>query len=164
MTMDADTRRSNDWIELLALVARYSRGLDTKDYALFRSCFAEPIHVVYDVSTVGVSGDRLTFHDLDRLVEESKRIHAPLHRIMHRNTNQSFVIDGDRATGRVYVDLFQVRLQDRAVPETTHHLGWYDDVYVRTADGWRFSERHYVTNWSEGGWLGAEAGPAPVRV
>lgn len=48
------------------------------------------------------------------------------------------------------------------MPETTHHLGRYDDVYVRTADGWRIAERHYVTNWSEGGWLGAEAGPAPV--
>jgi hypothetical protein len=34
MTMDADIRRSNDWIELLALVERFSCGLDTKDYAL----------------------------------------------------------------------------------------------------------------------------------
>ena len=46
MRMDADTCKSNDWIDLLALVARYSRGLDTKNYALFRSCFVEPIHVV----------------------------------------------------------------------------------------------------------------------
>ena len=80
---------------------------------------------------------------------------------MHRNTNQSFVIDTDRATGRVYVDVFQVRLADREKPETTHHLGWYDDVYTRTADGWRFTERVYTTNWSEGGWLGAAAASAP---
>ena len=119
---------ASDWIDLLALVARYSRGLDTKDYDLFRSCFVDPIHVVYDVSTVGVGGERLTFRSIDTLVAESRRIHAPLHRIMHRNTNQSFEIDGDRASGRVYVDVFQVRLQDRETPETTHHLGWYDDV------------------------------------
>lgn len=147
--------KSDDWIDLLALVARYSRGLDTKDYQLFRSCFVDPIHVTYDVSTAGVPADRLTFHSIDHLATESQRIHAPLHRIMHRNTNHSFVIDGDRATGRVYVDLFQVRLQDRDQPETVHHLGWYDDVYLRTADGWKFSERHYVTNWSEGAWIGA---------
>lgn len=152
------TPLSEDWIELLALVARYSRALDTKDYDLLRSCFVDPIHVVYDVATAGVGGDRLTHRSIEHLVAEAQRIHAPLHRIMHRNTNQSFLIDGDRATGRVYVDVFQVRLQDRTVPETVHHLGWYDDVYLRTPDGWRFSERHYVTNWSEGAWLGA---PAP---
>lgn len=146
---------SDDWIALLALVARYSRALDTKDYALFRTCFVDPIHVTYDVSTVGVPADRLTYRDIESLAMDSKRIHAPLHRIMHRNTNQSFMVDGDRAIGRVYVDLFQVRLEDREAPETTHHLGWYDDIYLRTTEGWRMSERHYVTNWSEGGWLGA---------
>ncbi len=82
--------KSDDWIELLALVARYSCGLDAKDYELFRACFVNPIHVTYDVSTAGVPADRLTFHSIDRLVAESRRIHAPLHRIMHRNSNQSF--------------------------------------------------------------------------
>lgn len=153
---------ADDWVELLALVVRYSRALDTKDYDLLHSCFIEPVHVVYDVATAGVSGDRLTHHSVDTLVSEAQRIHAPLHKIMHRNTNQSFDIDGDRATGRVYVDVFQVRLAERDVPETTHHLGWYDDVYLRTADGWRFSERHYVTNWTEGKWLGAPAPEASI--
>lgn len=147
-----------DWIALLALVARYSRGLDTKDYALYRSCFVEPLHVSHDLSSVGVARSRLNFTSLDVLTEVSRRIHAPLAVIMHRNTNQSFVIDGDRATGRVYVDVFQARTADRDPPETTRHLGWYDDIYVRTADGWRIQERHFKANWSEGGWLGA---PAP---
>lgn len=127
--------KSDDWIELLALVARYSCGLDTKDYDLFRSCFVDPIHVSYDVSTASVPADRLTFHSIDHLAAESRRIHAPLHRIMHRNTNQSLTIDGDRATGRVYVDLFQVRLEGRDEPETVHHLGWYDDVYSAPPTG-----------------------------
>lgn len=149
--------RTNDWIDLLALVARYSRGLDTRDYALLRSCFTETIHVSHNLATVGVDKARLTFRTVDDLVSESRRIHAPLAVIMHRNTNQSFVIDGDRATGRVYVDVFQVRSADREAPETTRHLGWYDDVYVRTPEGWRISERHFTANWSEGAWLGAAA-------
>jgi hypothetical protein len=147
----------DDWAALLELVARYSRGLDTKDYALYRGCFAEPLHVSHDLSSVGVPRERLNFTSLDILTAESKRIHAPLAVIMHRNTNQRFEIDGDRATGRVYVDVFQVRAADRDPPETTRHLGWYDDVYERTADGWKIRERHFKANWSEGGWLGAVA-------
>lgn len=155
--MGAYDHLTGDWVELLALVARYSRGLDTRDYDLYRSCFAEPIHVSHDLSSVGVPREQLDFHSLDVLVAESARIHAPLHVIMHRNTNQNFEIDGDTAVGRVYVDVFQVRLADRDPPETTRHVGWYDDKYVRTPEGWRIRERHFKANWSEGSWLGAAA-------
>jgi hypothetical protein len=43
-------------------------------------------------------------------------------------------VDGDRATGKqhfVFID------------QTTHamRLGWYNDEYVRTTDGWRIQKR-----------------------
>jgi hypothetical protein len=146
---------STDWIALFSLVTRYSRALDTKDYALLKTCFTEQVDVTYDLSSVGVSQDRLTCKTRDEVVALAARVHKPLLGIMHRNSNQAFEIDGDRATGRVYVDVFQVRVEDRPAPQTTHHNGWYDDIFARTPEGWRFTERHFKVVWSEGTWLGA---------
>lgn len=73
---------------------------------------------------------------------------------MHRSGNHWFDIDGDGAIGRVYVDLFHVRV-DHGEPETVHHLGWYDDVYVRQEGSWLIKERRYEHQWSEGRWIGA---------
>jgi ketosteroid isomerase-like protein len=51
-------------------------------------------------------------------------------------------LDGDRATGTCYVDL-------RADVEGKSMIGagWYEDRYVRTADGWRFAARKIVLNF-----------------
>jgi uncharacterized protein (TIGR02246 family) len=48
-------------------------------------------------------------------------------------------IDGDRATGRVYTHEY-LELADGSV---SRPIGQYLDVYTRTADGWRFAERHF---------------------
>ncbi|WP_373488597.1 SgcJ/EcaC family oxidoreductase [Blastomonas sp.] len=51
----------------------------------------------------------------------------------------SIAIDGDRATGRVYTHEF-LELADGSI---SHPIGLYNDIYARTADGWRFAERHF---------------------
>lgn len=50
--------------------------------------------------------------------------------------NHVVELDGDRATGRCYLDL-------RASRDGVSMMGsgWYDDVYVRTATGWKFHSR-----------------------
>jgi hypothetical protein len=145
---------TSDWAELYDLVTRYSRGLDTRDYDLVRSVWAPNPNISYDLSNVGVSSDLLTYHSADEVADDAKRIHAPLLATMHRNSNHWFDIHGDDATGRVYVDLFEVRV-DRGKPETVHHLGWYDDVYVRIDGAWKIRDRHFKIKWSEGDWIGA---------
>lgn len=142
-----------DWIELHDLVTRYSRGLDTRDYDLLRTVWAPQVHISYDLSNVGVRAELLTYRSGEEMVVDAEQIHAPLLATMHRNSNHWFDIDGDAAIGRVYVDLFEVRV-DGGAPETVHHLGWYDDAYVRIDGTWFISERHFVIKWSEGGWIG----------
>ncbi|WAC23044.1 nuclear transport factor 2 family protein [Blastomonas sp. SL216] len=51
----------------------------------------------------------------------------------------SISIDGDRATGRIYTHEY-LELADGSV---SRPIGQYHDVYTRTADGWRFAERHF---------------------
>ncbi len=45
-------------------------------------------------------------------------------------------LDGDTATGACYIDL-----RAEVNGESMIGAGWYDDRYVRTADGWRFQTR-----------------------
>jgi hypothetical protein len=156
---------AQDWIELMSLCTRYSRGFDTRDYDLVLSCFVPDAPTSYDCSQLDLPVDVLTYATPEDLIADMRVVHAPLRGLQHRNSNHLFEIDGDRATGRVYVDGFQVRT-DRGATETVHHIGWYDDVFVRTAGGWRFAERHCTLVWSEGRWLGAapaegQAGAAP---
>ncbi len=50
--------------------------------------------------------------------------------------NHVIELDGDNATGTVYLDL---RSTDDGKAMTGH--GYYDDRYVRTDEGWKFSYR-----------------------
>lgn len=148
--IDAD----RDWIALHKLVTAYSRGLDTRDYDLVRSIWADEPHISYDLANVGVERDLLTYHSAEEMARDAQAIHAPLLATMHRNSNHWFEVDGDTATGRVYVDLFEVRV-DLGAPQTVHHLGWYDDTYVRVDGTWKIKTRHFKIKWSEGEWIGA---------
>jgi len=145
---------SDDWVQLYDLVTRYSRGLDIRDYDLVRSVWAPEPHISYDLSNVGVERELLTYHSAEEMATDAEHIHAPLLATMHRNSNHWFDIDSDGATGLVYVDLFEVRVSD-GVPSTVHHIGWYDDRYVRVDAEWRIKERHFKIKWSEGQWIGA---------
>ena len=56
---------------------------------------------------------------------------------MHRASDAILKIEGDRATG-----VWAITEQGRSLDgQAMLLLGRYDDVYVRTEQGWRFSER-----------------------
>jgi SnoaL-like domain len=143
-----------DWVELHQLVTNYSRGLDSRDYDLVRSVWAPDAQISYDLSSVGVDRALLTYASGEEMAADAEHIHAPLLATMHRNSNHWFQVDGDTAVGRVYVDLFEVRV-DHEKPETVHHLGWYDDTYARIDGAWKITQRHFTVKWSEGDWIGA---------
>ncbi len=50
--------------------------------------------------------------------------------------NHVLEVDGDRATGTCYLDL-HATVDDQRM----RGFGYYDDVYVRTPDGWKFERR-----------------------
>src|SRR4029077_17392619 len=76
------------------------------------------------------------------LTEVMTRLHENMGPTYHRMSN--FVIDvdasGDRATVRSYVHAVLI-LQPNDATNWVDVLGHYEDVFVRTADGWRISER-----------------------
>jgi hypothetical protein len=58
--------------------------------------------------------------------------------------NMGAIIDptSDGAIGRSYL----LMIEGPASP--IRYAGWYEDVYVKTAAGWRFKSRNHVTDWS----------------
>jgi uncharacterized protein (TIGR02246 family) len=49
-------------------------------------------------------------------------------------------VEGDHATGRVWTH----EVLEDGDGKITRPVGRYDDMYVRTAQGWRFAERRYT--------------------
>ncbi len=56
-------------------------------------------------------------------------------------------IDGDRASGRWYLTE-DIKFADGG---GMHNISTYQDKYVKTADGWKFSERHYAILYNDEG-------------
>jgi hypothetical protein len=86
-----------------------------------------------------------------------RQLHENMGPTYHRMSNFVIAVDGDRATVRSYVQAV-LMLQPDDSTNWVDALGHYDDVFVRTADGWRISERVSRTARTlTGGELAAEA-------
>ena len=140
-----------DWVELHDLGTRYSRALDTKEFELLRTVWAHDADITYDFISIGVDRALLTYPAGEEIVLDTENIHALL-ATMHRSSNHRFEIGDDRVTGRVYVYLFEIRV-DSGEPQTIYHLGWYNDPYARVDRSRFFTEQRFVYTWTDGSWI-----------
>lgn len=124
--MDPDTAQISD------VLIRYATGIDTKDWALFRTCWADEVDVDYvDVGR---------FTDPDAFTELMQQLHGSMGATYHRLTNLVIDVDGDRATARSYVHAVLLLVPGDA-DNWIDVVGHYDDVLVRTDVGWRIWRR-----------------------
>ena len=128
--MDADKD------QIAEVLIRYATGIDSKDWPLFRSCWTDEIDV--DYQQLG------RFSSPDALTEVMTRLHQNMGPTYHRLSNFVIAVDGDRATVRSYVHAV-LMLQPDDSTNWVDALGHYDDVFVRTPDGWRIRERVSTT-------------------
>lgn len=112
---------------------RYTRGLDHKDWDLFRSCFADDATATY--------GDRLEFSGPDEIVDYMRTNLGPTMITLHQLHHPELAVDGDTATGtwslmdRVIMTEFRLLLDGAST---------YHDRYQRGADGaWRIAHTGY---------------------
>jgi hypothetical protein len=147
---DVDT----DVAQLGDLLIRYASGIDRKDWPLFRSCWADQIDVEY--AEVG------KFTDPDAFTELMAQLHGSMGATYHRMTN--FVIDvaGDRADMRSYVHAV-LMLQPGDADNWIDVVGHYEDVAVKTPDGWRIQARStYMARMLTGGTKAGQATAAGI--
>ncbi|HEV7851812.1 MAG TPA: nuclear transport factor 2 family protein [Mycobacterium sp.] len=117
----------SDELEIVALLNRYARAVDTKDWELYRSVFTDDAHIDYstDVFTGSLDGAIEFFsRDFSALVSMS----------MHYITNVETTIDGDTAEVRA---MFYNPTQIKGLPDLSMFGGYYYHDLIRTPAGWR---------------------------
>ena len=121
------SQRLSDELEIAALLSRYARAVDSKDWELYRSVFTDDAHIDYSAGVfVGTLDGAVDFFsgDFSTLVEMS----------MHYITNVESEIAGDTAEVRA---MFYNPTKIKRVGELCIFGGYYYHDLVRTSDGWR---------------------------
>jgi hypothetical protein len=126
--------------QIMATINRYAMAIDTKDWTLFRSLFADDC-----VMEVGSSVHR----GADSLTEHMRRLHEPLDASMHRMTNTTMERSDDGVQARTYLDALLVRRDHPAGP-TLQIVGLYADVLRRQSGVWVIQHRRFQAVWREG--------------
>ena len=135
-----------DYIEIQQLVARYAHAIDTcsnngYDYADLYVPDGEYSNSRSD--TIWRGRDRLAeaagggSRNCEKLKTESGRIHS------HVIVNHVIEPSSEGAIGKAYLVYPGVQGQ-HSDADHSGHVGGYQDVYVKTEDGWRFKSRIHV--------------------
>ncbi len=122
-----DLQALSDKIEIHELLARYARGVDSKDWELWRSVFTPD--AALDYSSAGViSGSR---DDVAAWFEQGL---AAVPMTQHFISNVEIELDGDRARVRA---MFYNPMQLPGMVDLSYCGGYYHHDMVRTSGGWR---------------------------
>ncbi len=114
--------------EISALLYRYARAVDSKDWELYRSVFTEDAHIDYS-SAGAIVGGR------DEVVDWFSANFGVIPWSMHYITNIEVLESADdSATVRA---MFYNPMQLPGMTEMSACGGYYHHELVRTPDGWR---------------------------
>jgi hypothetical protein len=132
-----DLNRLSDELEIAGLLNRYARGVDTKDWELYRSVFTEDAVIDYSSATPIVGSPA-------EVADMLSKGFAMIPMSMHYITNVEADIDGDTATVRA---MFYNPMQLPGMSELSTCGGYYHHELVRTPDGWRSSSLREENLW-----------------
>lgn len=130
-----------DRTEVDDLLICYATAVDTKDWDLYETCFTEDAFIDYE-SAGGIKGKLPEV----RAWLEKTLVMFPM--TQHVVCNRVVKLDGDSGTAR------SVFYNPMGLPQGDNgHIlffdgGYYNDKLVRTADGWRISERIEESSYS----------------
>ena len=135
-----------DYIEIRQLVARYAYAVDTgaDNGNVYASLFAPD----------GAFADRTgrETKGRDALAALARRNTRGPQSAFHFIVNHVIEPTTEGAVGKEY--LLQLRIGEGERPNDVFGGGHYDDIYVKTPDGWRFKRRQFIPS---------EGGPRPRR-
>ncbi|OHV36055.1 MULTISPECIES: nuclear transport factor 2 family protein [Pseudofrankia] len=121
-----------DQAQISEVLIRYATGIDQRDWKLFRTCWTDDVEADYGLRLSGA----------EAITDYMTTAHRDMGDTRHQLSNLVIDVTGDRATARSYVHaVLMIRPDDpNAFIDV---IGSYDDVLVRTADGWRISSRSF---------------------
>ena len=138
------TLTAADYLEIQQLVARYSYAVDMHggDGSAYAALFTPD-------GTFGTQAKGTA--QLAELAAKTNKERSGPAFARHFVTNVMIRPAPEGATGRSY--LVALDISEARKPTTILHGGHYDDVYVKTSQGWRIKSRTYVRS---------EIGPQPA--
>lgn len=138
------TLTAADYLEIQQLVARYSYAVDMHggDGSAYAALFTPD-------GTFGTQAKGTA--QLAELAAKTNKERSGPAFARHFVTNVMIKPSPEGATGRSY--LVALDISEARKPTTILHGGHYDDVYVKTSQGWRIKSRTYVRS---------EIGPQPA--
>ncbi len=140
---------SSDQDQIREVLIRYATAIDQKDWALFKTCWSQDALADY--------GQLGQFADVEALTEVFRAAHDGMGPTYHRMSNSVIDVDGDQATVRCYFHAVLMLIPGDAT-NWIDTVGHYDDVFVRTAEGWRIGSRTaHAARMITGGELAAAA-------
>ena len=117
----------SDETAIAAMLYRYARAVDTKDWELYRSVFT-------DDATIDYSSAGFATGPVEEVVAQLSAGFGAIPWTMHYITNVEADVDGDTATVRA---MFYNPMQLPGMSEQSSCGGYYFHEFVRTPDGWR---------------------------
>lgn len=127
--------------DIVAVISRYCRALDTKNWALLGEVFLP--EATADLATTS------ELVGIEAIVDRIRTALELLDDSQHLVGNHEVAVDGDNATHRCYLQAQHVRAA--AVGGPNYLVGGrYEDRLVRTAAGWRIAHRTLTVMWTDG--------------
>ena len=126
---------SEDSEEIVAVLVRYARAIDGKDWPLLRTCFTDDA-----TSDYGEIGSWRGAGDLVAFMEEA---HAGMGPTQHHLSNFHIEVVGDQASSLAYVHAVTVLASHP--DDWIDTVGTYRDRLRCGADGWRIAHRTFRT-------------------
>jgi ketosteroid isomerase-like protein len=130
----------SDKLEIQELAYAYAEAIDQKDFDRLDDIFTPDAQI--DYSAMGGANGR--YPEVKKFLQDSLPMFNDYY---HLVANLLIKLDGDTATGRVMCfNPMGMPVPDK--PPQMMFLGlFYIDKYVRTAQGWRISERAEERSW-----------------
>jgi hypothetical protein len=136
-----------DYIEIEQLVYRYGWALDNGENNGYAYADLYAPDGTFTGTNQAPSGR--TYQGRDNLAALARGGRRGPFYISHLVTNVVITPTSEGAVGRAYVGIFDLGEPGSKSPSAGHG-GFYDDVYVKTSDGWRFKKRsYYESKWGE---------------
>ena len=124
---NVDVQMVSDKLEIHELLARYARGVDDRDWALYRSVFT-------DDATIDYSSAGLAVGTRDEVASFLEQGFVAIPWTQHYITNVEISLDGDTASVRA---MFYNPMMLPGKDEPSSCGGFYHHDLVRTDGGWK---------------------------
>ena len=142
---DTHLRKLIDQAAISDVICNYAAGIDMRDWALFRSCFADEIEA--DFRTLGDMG---LFHGpAEEWVDTVRGFIDGLDATQHLMGNIQVEVDGERAIARSYVQAQHVLATNMGDSQYII-AGHYRHELIRTGKGWRSQRYSLTVQWTSG--------------